>query len=348
MHHSKWKTAESVTIGHPDKICDQISDAILDEYLKSDTSSRVAVEAAGGHGELWIFGEVTSKAEVDVEKVAAKVYGEIGYQDKLHIRSKIVKQSPDIAQGVDTGGAGDQGMMYGYATDETPSRLPLAVELAHTLTSKLTELRQSSTLGWLMPDGKAQVTLEDDLVKTVVVSTQHTKNILTDELRQKIYEQVIVPIVGKINFVDCLINPTGQFIQGGFEADTGLTGRKIMVDTYGGLAPQGGGCFSGKDPTKVDRSAAYMARYLAKKIIYDGHAKEALVSFSYAIGHIQPVMVECWTDSNYEGRDWIIKNFDLSPKGIIKFLGLARPIYRQTAENGHFGNQKFPWEKEIA
>ena len=343
---SNWQTAESVTEGHPDKICDQISDAILDAYLEQDPMSRVAVESAGGHGELFIMGEVTSKATVDHAAIARKVYQEIGYNEPLKITVNVVAQSPDIAMGVDTGGAGDQGMMYGYATNETSSFLPKPLDLSHKLAKRLTDLRRNDKrFSWLRPDGKTQVTTKNGVVKTVVVSTQHTPDIKTEKLRQLILKELISPIVGKIAPEHCLINPTGHFVLGGFEADTGLTGRKIMVDTYGGLAPQGGGAFSGKDPTKVDRSAAYMARYLAKNIVTSGHANKCLVSFSYAIGYDQPVMVECWTDTSYDGRKWIVKNFDLSPAGIIKFLDLRRPIYRQTAAYGHFGNNQFPWEK---
>ncbi len=343
---SQWRTAESVTEGHPDKICDQISDAILDAYLTDDPNSRVAVEAVGGHGVLFIVGEVTSKATVDAANVAKQVYRSIGYADALDITVKIVTQSSDIALGVDTGGAGDQGIMYGYATKETPQLLPLPVVLAHKLTDRLTELRKNNPkFSWLRPDGKAQVTTVDNSVWTVVVSTQHEETITTDELRQQIFEHVIQPVVANLRFEDCHINPTGIFLQGGFEADTGLTGRKIMVDTYGGLIPQGGGCFSGKDPTKVDRSAAYMARYLAKNIVSQGWCNECLVSCAYAIGHNDPVMVDAWTDTDYPARDWVVKNFDLSPAGIIKFLDLRQPIYRQTAINGHFSSKTFPWEK---
>ncbi len=346
MITSHWRTAESVTEGHPDKVCDQISDAILDAYLQGDPTSRVAVEAVGGHGVLFIVGEVTSKASVDAAEVAKQVYRSIGYTDSLDITVKIVTQSPDIAQGVDTGGAGDQGIMYGYATKETPELLPLPVVLAHKLTDRLTDLRKNDPkFGWLRPDGKAQVTTVDNAVRTVVVSTQHDKTIATDELRQQIFKNIIKPIIPDIQFEDCHINPTGIFLQGGFEADTGLTGRKIMVDTYGGLIPQGGGCFSGKDPTKVDRSAAYMARYLAKNIVSQEWCNECLVSCAYAIGHYNPVMVDVWTDTDYPAREWVVKNFDLSPAGIIKFLKLRQPIYRQTAINGHFSSDTFPWEK---
>lgn len=346
MFATNWRTAESVTEGHPDKICDQISDAILDAYLTADPLSRVAVEAVGGHGTLFIVGEATSKAEVDAAKIAQEVYRSIGYGDKLAITVKIVAQSPDIAQGVDTGGAGDQGIMYGYATNETKEMLPRPVVLAHQLTNQLTNLRKHDPdFAWLRPDGKAQVTTVEDKVGAIVISTQHDQSITTEELRKQLYKHVIKPVVPEISADLCLINQTGIFIQGGFEADTGLTGRKIMVDTYGGLIPQGGGCFSGKDPTKVDRSAAYMARYLAKQVINNGWANVCLVSLAYAIGHVEPVMVDVWTDTNYPARQWVLKNFDLSPSGIINFLNLRQPIYRPTAVNGHFSHRDFPWEQ---
>lgn len=339
------QTAESVTEGHPDKICDQISDGLVDAYLQGDESSRCAIECLGGHGQLYILGEVTSKTKVDVEKVAADIYKKIGYQDKLDIVAKIVQQSPDIAAGVDPGGAGDQGIMYGYAIAETPEFLPKAVVLSHQLTRKLTELRKNKTLPWLMPDGKSQVTIHEGKVAKIVVSTQHTSDITTENLHQEIFEKVIKPVIPEATLEMCLINPTGIFVQGGFEADTGLTGRKIMVDTYGGLAPQGGGCFSGKDATKVDRSAAYMARYLAKNIVAKGWAKECLVSFAYAIGTPQPVMISAWTDTNYDAVKRIKDNFDLSPKAIIEFLKLRKPIFEATASYGHFGRDGFSWEE---
>ena len=236
-------TVESVTSGHPDKVCDQISDAILDAYLSQDPLSRVAIEAFGGHGLLVLGGEVTSRADVDAATVSRQVYRDIGYQDELRVITNIVRQSPDIAQGVDTGGAGDQGIMYGYATDETPEFLPRAVVLAHALSSGLERLRRSGELPWLGPDGKTQVTAQDGKIKTIVVSTQHAEDVPQDQIRRGIIEKLITPLVGDCTGIEILVNPTGKFVLGGFAADTGLTGRKIMVDTYGGLIPHGGGAF---------------------------------------------------------------------------------------------------------
>jgi S-adenosylmethionine synthetase len=264
--HNDNYTVESVTEGHPDKVCDQISDAILDAYLALDPGTRAGVEVFGGHGQLVIGGEVTSKGEVDYIDLAREVYRKIGYEDELDISGNIVKQSPDIAMGVDTGGAGDQGIMYGFATDETPEFLPKGVVLAHKLAKRLEEMRKSGEMKWLGPDGKTQVTYTNGKLNTVLVSTQHASYISLKKIKKEVTEKIINPLLSKEEKkrVKILINPTGKFIQGGFESDAGLTGRKIMVDTYGGLIPHGGGCFSGKDATKVDRSAAYMARYVAK------------------------------------------------------------------------------------
>lgn len=258
-------TVESVTSGHPDKVCDQISDAILDACLLKDPKSRVAVESFGSHGILVIGGEVTTNARFNAAKIAERVYKEIGYTTPLKIITNIQKQSADIAMGVDTGGAGDQGIMYGYATDETREYLPLGVVLAHELAKGLEDLRKQKKIPWLMPDGKTQVTIHKEQIKTVLVSTQHRMGVPQKEIKKTLTERLIKPVIGNTRNVEILVNPTGKFVQGGFEADTGLTGRKIMVDTYGGLFPHGGGCFSGKDPTKVDRSGAYMARFVAKK-----------------------------------------------------------------------------------
>ena len=342
------KTVESVTEGHPDKVCDQISDAILDEYLSRDANSRVAVETFGSHGILMIGGEVTSSADIDVERVARELYKEIGYDDNLEVMINIEKQSPDIAMGVDTGGAGDQGIMYGYATNETPELMPKAVVLAHGLTSRLAFLRRNHPdFGWLRPDGKSQVTMEGGRVTTVLVSTQHADNVSPGEMRAALISHLFEPVLGDVSGVEILINPTGRFVMGGFAADTGLTGRKIMVDTYGGLLPHGGGAFSGKDPTKVDRSAAYMARFVAKNIVANGYAKSCLVSVAYAIGRAEPVMVVA---RNTEGKDLseiVKKNFDFRPQAIIERLRLKSPIYRETAAYGHFGRVGFPWEEII-
>jgi len=342
------KTVESVTEGHPDKVCDQISDAILDEYLSRDPMSRVAVETFGSHGLLMIGGEVTSEADIDVERVARDLYKEIGYDDQLEVMVNIEKQSPDIAMGVDTGGAGDQGIMYGYATNETPELMPRAVVLAHGLVSRLAFLRRNHPdFGWLRPDGKSQVTMEGGRVLTALVSTQHDEKILPGDMRAALVTHLFEPVLEDLRGVEILINPTGRFVLGGFTADTGLTGRKIMVDTYGGLLPHGGGAFSGKDPTKVDRSAAYMCRFVAKNLVANGYAKSCLVSVAYAIGRAEPVMISAKTADGKDLSDIVKSNFDFRPKAIIERLKLRLPIYRETAAYGHFGRVGFPWEEII-
>ncbi|MFA5133913.1 MAG: methionine adenosyltransferase [Patescibacteria group bacterium] len=342
------KTVESVTEGHPDKICDQISDALLDEYLKQDPNSRVAVETFGCHGLLLIGGEVTSSAKIEPEFIASNLYKEIGYENPLEILVHIQQQSPDISMGVDKGGAGDQGIMYGYATNETPELLPKPVVMAHNLTKRLAFLRKNHPrFTWLGPDGKAQVTYEDGKLKTVLVSTQHNKEIDQETMQTQLISHLIEPVVGDINGVEILINPTGKFMVGGFEADTGLTGRKIMVDTYGGLLPHGGGAFSGKDATKVDRSAAYMARFAAKNIVANGLAKSCLVSVAYAIGRAEPLMLRAVTAEGKDLSKIVEDNFDFRPKAIIERLGLKRPMYLKTAAYGHFGKEGLPWEEVI-
>lgn len=347
FNNSKIYTVESVTNGHPDKICDQISDAILDACLRQDPKSRVAIESFGGHNLLIVGGEVTTKAKVDFKGVAAKVYREIGYQDNVRFIANVVCQSPDIAMGVDNGGAGDQGIMYGYATDETPEFLPQGVVLAHKLVKGLEQLRKSGEIKWLQPDGKSQVTFQDDKLKSILVSCQHQEGVSQEEIRQILIEKLIKPLIGEIGEIEILVNPTGNFVCGGFDADTGLTGRKIMVDTYGGLAPHGGGCFSGKDPTKVDRSAAYMARFVAKNIVANGLAKKCLVSVAYAIGRADPLMVEATNEKGESIVDVIKDKFDFRPKAIIERLNLQRPIYLPTAAYGHFGKAGLPWEEII-
>src|SRR3989344_3082211 len=290
MFHSLQRyTTESVTSGHPDKVCDQISDAILDACLSQDPTSRVAVEVLGSHGAMMIGGEVKTKADVDYEKVARDVYTSIGYENDLEIIVKVARQSPDIAQGVDTGGAGDQGIMYGYASSETPQYLPRGVVLAHALARHLEKLRRDGTLEWLRPDGKTQVTVQNGTILTALTSTQHAEEVSQDDIRTALIEHLFTPVLGSIEGVEILVNPTGKFVLGGFTADAGLTGRKIMVDTYGGLIPHGGGCFSGKDATKVDRSAAYMCRFAAKNLVANGYGKKVLVSVAYAIGRAEPV-----------------------------------------------------------
>lgn len=343
-------TAESVTSGHPDKICDQISDAILDEYLKQDPHSRVAVETFGSHGLIVIGGEVTSNGRVNTEKIVKKIYGSIGHTDKPRVITNIVQQSPDIAQGVDVGGAGDQGIMYGYATDETEEYLPLPVVMAHKLTRGLENLRRNHPkFDWLKPDGKSQVTTENNKIKNVLISCQHDEKIDQKEIKKLLTEYLINKVAGAGDY-EILINPTGKFILGGFFADTGLTGRKIMVDTYGGIIPHGGGAFSGKDASKVDRSAAYMARWAAKNIVANKLAKKCLVSVAYAIGKSEPLMLEAHsfgTGNNKKIKSVLDKNFDFSPAGIIKRLGLRKPIFFKTASYGHFGRPDLPWEKII-
>ncbi len=347
--HNNNYTVESVTSGHPDKICDQVSDAILDACLKKDPKSRIAVETFGGHGKLIVGGEVTSKARVNYEKIARDVYKKIGYKDKLEVLINIVTQSPDIAMGVDTGGAGDQGIMYGYATDKTKEFLPKGVVLAHNLARRLEEARKKGEIKWLLPDGKTQVTYSKGKLNTVLVSTQHEKEIPHNVIEKEITKKIINPFLSpeEKKKVKILVNPTGSFVQGGFSADTGLTGRKLMVDTYGGLFPHGGGCFSGKDATKVDRSAAYMARFVAKNLVANGYGKEALVSIAYAIGMAEPLMIEAINEKGKDLSAIVKRNFDFRPKEIIKKLGLNKPIFEQTAAYGHFGKKNLPWEKII-
>ena len=288
--------------------------------------------------------------QVDAGKIAAKVYKDIGHEDNLEIQANIVQQSPDIAQGVDAGGAGDQGIMYGYATDETKECLPLPVVLAHQLTRGLEELRRNNPeFNWLRPDGKAQVTIEDGKIKNILISTQHDEKIYQQEILGLLGKHLIRKVAGRGDY-EILVNPTGKFVTGGFYADTGLTGRKLMVDTYGGIIPHGGGAFSGKDPTKVDRSAAYMARWVAKNLVANGYAKKCLVSVAYAIGRAEPLMVEVetfGTGNDQTARNIVLKKFDFSPPTIIETLDLRRPIYLPTAAYGHFGRQEFPWEKVV-
>ncbi len=344
FHFPSFYTVESVTSGHPDKMCDQISDAILDACLTEDPHARTAVEVFGGHGLLVIGGEVTTTASVDYELIARDVYRQIGYNDALRVVVHVAEQSPDIAQGVDTGGAGDQGIMYGFATNETPEYLPKGIVLAHALTQTLEILRQNRTLSWLLPDGKAQVTMQSGRTVSVLVSTQHTPAISQREVRELLIKHLITPIVGDVDPAAIFINPTGIFIQGGFEADTGLTGRKIMVDTYGGLIPHGGGAFSGKDATKVDRSAAYMARHVAKHAVSEGLGAQCLVSVAYAIGKAEPLMT---TAINEKGEDiWpLLKDrLDFRPQAIIERLDLRKPIFSKTSAYGHFGKAYLPWE----
>ena len=345
----KTYTVESVTSGHPDKMCDQFSDAILDECIKQDPFTRAGIETFGNHGLLVIGGEVTTKADINAAEIAKKVYENIGYLIEFVIITGIIKQSPDIAQGVDTGVAGDQGIMYGFATDETPEFLPLAVVRAHALAKGLENLRKQGAIFWLKPDGKTQITIENGRLKSILISTQHEDGVSQEEIKQTLIEKLIKPIIGDISGVEILVNPTGKFVIGadGFEADTGLTGRKIMVDTYGGLISHGGGCFSGKDPTKVDRSGAYMARFVAKNLVANKLACQCLVSVAYAIGRAEPLMVEALNEKGESLAEIVKANFDFRPKAIIERLDLRKPIYQQTAAYGHFGKENLPWEKII-
>lgn len=344
--HSVY-TVESVTSGHPDKVCDQISDALLDAYLAQDPASRVAVESFGSHGLLVLGGEVTTRAVVDAEAVARRVYREIGYGDDLRVITHIARQSPDIALGVDTGGAGDQGIMYGYATNETPEYLPRAVVLAHALARGLERLRREDVAcAWLKPDGKTQVTMKDGRIVTLLVSCQHDEAVDQQTIRGALIERLIQPLAD-LDGVEILVNPTGKFVCGGFAADAGLTGRKLMVDTYGGLLPHGGGAFSGKDSTKVDRSAAYMCRWVAKNLVANDYARECLVSVAYAIGRAEPVMVQGIDEQGRAIDHSLLSKFDFRPQAISESLGLRRPIFRQTAAYGHFGRPGFPWEEII-
>lgn len=341
-------TVESVTSGHPDKMCDQISDAILDAYIKQDPRSRVAMETFGSHGLLVIGGEVTSTGKVDATQLARNLYHDIGYSDNLNIVTNVVQQSPDIAQGVDVGGAGDQGIMYGHATVETPEFMPRVVSLVHKLTSGLEQLRRNDAgCLWLGPDGKAQITMHNGQITTVLISCQHSEDISQPEIKDFLTKKLIGPVVGDLDGIEILVNPTGKFVIGGFAADTGLTGRKIIVDSYGGLVPHGGGAWSGKDPTKVDRSAAYMARFVAKNIVANGMARDCTVSVAYAIGRAEPLMLHAYTNDGRDMGSWVRERFDFRPQAIIERLNLRRPIYSKTASYGHFGREGFPWEEIV-
>jgi len=366
-------TSESVTGGHPDKVCDQISDAILDALISQDPHSRVAVETLTTTGLILLAGEVTTKGYIDAQGVARKVLKDIGYDspeygfnyDDCSVIVSLHEQSPDISQGVSEGqgddkdqGAGDQGLMFGYASNETPELMPLPITLAHKLTRKLTEVRKSGEIDFLRPDGKSQVTVEYNNGKpvrahTIVISAHH-KDIPMERIREEIREKVINPVCKDWMDENTIIhiNPTGRFVKGGPPADTGLTGRKIIVDTYGGMGAHGGGCFSGKDPSKVDRSASYMARYVAKNIVAAGLADRCEVQIAYAIGISKPVSVLVNTfDTNKVSEEKIEelvnKHFDLRPKSIIDYLNLRRPIFQRTAVSGHFGREDpdFTWEK---
>lgn len=384
LNNKRLFTSESVTEGHPDKIADQVSDAILDAILKDDPNARVACETTVTTGMALIAGEISTTTYVDIPKVVRETIKEIGYTrakygydyETMAILTAIDEQSPDIAQGVDKAleyrdkdseeeieatGAGDQGLMFGYATNETETYMPLAIYLSHQLAKRLSDVRKDGTLNYLRPDGKVQVTVEYDendnpvRIDTIVVSTQHADDVTLEQIQEDIKAHVIYPTVPE-NLINeqtkFYINPTGRFVIGGPQGDAGLTGRKIIVDTYGGYARHGGGCFSGKDPTKVDRSAAYAARYVAKNIVAAGLADQCEVQLAYAIGVVEPVSIAIdtfGTGKVSEGQlvEAVRKHFDLRPAGIIKMLDLKQPIYKQTAAYGHFGRTDvlFPWEK---
>ncbi|HCV0182269.1 TPA: methionine adenosyltransferase [Staphylococcus aureus] len=384
LNNKRLFTSESVTEGHPDKIADQVSDAILDAILKDDPNARVACETTVTTGMALIAGEISTTTYVDIPKVVRETIKEIGYTrakygydyETMAILTAIDEQSPDIAQGVDKAleyrdkdgeeeieatGAGDQGLMFGYATNETETYMPLAIYLSHQLAKRLSDVRKDGTLNYLRPDGKVQVTVEYDendnpvRIDTIVVSTQHADDVTLEQIQEDIKAHVIYPTVPE-NLINeqtkFYINPTGRFVIGGPQGDAGLTGRKIIVDTYGGYARHGGGCFSGKDPTKVDRSAAYAARYVAKNIVAAGLADQCEVQLAYAIGVAEPVSIAIdtfGTGKVSEGQlvEAVRKHFDLRPAGIIKMLDLKQPIYKQTAAYGHFGRTDvlFPWEK---
>jgi S-adenosylmethionine synthetase len=360
-------TSESVTEGHPDKIADQISDAVLDAVLAEDPTGRVACEVLVTTGTCIVAGEITTNTYVDVPRIARGTIEYVGYNDATYgfdsntcgVHNLIQSQSPDISMGVDTGGAGDQGLMFGYACDETPELMPLPIMMAHKLCRQLSDIRRAGTLKFLRPDGKSQVSVEyvgntPVRIEAVVISTQHSPDVSTEELRAEVKKHIIDPVVPG-NMVDSAtkyhINPTGRFVVGGPHGDTGLTGRKIIVDTYGGMGRHGGGAFSGKDPTKVDRSACYMARYIAKNIVASKLASRCEVQLAYAIGVAEPVSVTVNTFGTGVIADdrftqLVRENFVLTPRGIIETLKLRRPIYRQTAAFGHFGRTEdtFSWE----
>ena len=374
MANNYFFTSESVSEGHPDKVSDQISDAILDAILAQDPTARVAAETLCNTGLVVLAGEITTTANVDYIHVARDTIRQIGYDNTEYgidykgcaVLVAYDKQSPDIAQGVDKAhddgldqGAGDQGLMFGYAVDETPELMPLPIHLSHRLVERQADLRRDGRMNWLRPDAKSQVTLryvdgKPDSIDTIVLSTQHSPDISLEKLREAVIEEIIKPVLpkelikGEIKY---LVNPTGRFVIGGPQGDCGLTGRKIIVDTYGGAAPHGGGAFSGKDPSKVDRSAAYASRYVAKNIVAAGLATKCLVQISYAIGVAQPtsVMVSTYGTgkiSDEKIAELVSAHFDLRPKGIVKMLNLLRPIYRKTAAYGHFGREEpeFTWE----
>ena len=361
-------TSESVTEGHPDKLCDYISDSILDACLKQDENSRVAVETFASAGKITIAGQMMTKAKIDVEAIARNAIKEIGYDNEktdmdyrtCEIDINLTTQSSDIAMGVDVGGAGDQGIMFGYACNETKNYMPFALEMAHRLAKRLTEVRKTKEIPYLRPDGKTQVTVEYEenipkRIETILISNQHLEQINLEQMKKEIIEKVIYHVI-PLEYIDentkIYINPTGRFVIGGPLGDTGLTGRKIIVDTYGGYSRNGGGAFSGKDASKVDRSAAYMLRHIAKNVVANHLAKKCEIQLSYAIGMEEPlsIYVDTFgtsTIAEEEIVELIKEKFDLTPNGIIEYLGLKAPIYKQTTNYGHFGRENLAWEKVI-
>ena len=361
-------TSESVTEGHPDKLCDYISDSILDSYLEQDKNARVAVETFASGNKITIAGQITANGEVDIEKLVREKIAEIGFNNAetdmdyrtCIIDINITKQSPDIALGVDIGGAGDQGILFGYACQDTEEYMPYSISLAHKLAKRLTEVRKKGVLDYLRPDGKTQVTTEYEgdtpkRIETILISTQHLDGIAQEKIREDIIKEVIKKVVPE-NMIDkntkIYVNPTGRFVIGGPLGDTGLTGRKIIVDTYGGYSRHGGGCFSGKDPSKVDRSSAYMLRHIAKNLVANGYCKKCEIQISYAIGMKEPLSIYINTfgtgiKTEEELEELVKEKFDLTPDGIINYLDLKRPIYKNTTNYGHFGKKDLPWEKVI-
>ena len=361
-------SSESVTEGHPDKLCDYISDSILDACLEQDENSRVAVETFAANNNITVAGQLTTKANINVEEIVRNTIKEIGFDNAdvdmdyrtCNINIDIAKQSPDIAMGVDVGGAGDQGIMFGYACDETENYMPYAINMAHKLSKKVSEVRKTKEIPYLRPDAKTQVTVEyeNDVpkrIETILISTQHNDGIEQEKIKNDLIQKVIKKVIPE-NMIDentkIYVNPTGRFVIGGPLGDTGLTGRKIIVDTYGGYARHGGGCFSGKDASKVDRSAAYMLRHIAKNIVANGYAKRCEIQVAYAIGMKEPLSIYINTfgtgvKSDEEIANLIKEKFDLTPAGIINYLDLKKPIYKKTTNYGHFGKEELSWERII-